>query len=348
LHGAVQTVRGPVPADSLGRTLAHEHLLIDRAQPQGDCGAPSGPHVLDPIRLDNYYEIRRDHANLEDLRLTSVADAIAEIAPLRSTGIGTVVDVTPAGIGRDPLGPLAIARATDVNVVMGCGFYVDRFHPRGLDELGEDAILNVILADVTDGVAPTGIRAGVIGEIGLGWPPSAGEVAVLRAAARAQRASDVALVIHPGRDPAAPFECLDIVVSAGGDPARCVISHVDRTLFNLRDMCRLAATSCFLSFDLFGVESSYYAPAPIDMPNDAARIDRIRQLFTAGFERSILISQDICVKTRLARYGGEGYTHISRRVVPLFRRKGFSEEELDLLLVHNPAIMLTGRPAGEF
>ena len=338
----VQTVGGPVPVERLGRTLTHEHLLIDRTHSPRIRANPSGPHIGDPIRLDNYYEIRRDHANFEDLRLTSVADAIAEITPLQAAGIGTVVDVTPSGIGRDPLGLLAIAQATDVNVVMGCGYYVDQFHPASLDTLGEDAIVDEILAEVTYGVAPTRIRAGVIGEIGLGWPPSPREISVLQAAARAQRASGVALVIHPGRAPEAPFQCLEIVARVGGDRTRCVISHVDRTLFDLRDMCRLADIGCYLSFDLFGVENSYYAPAPIDMPNDAMRIDHIRQLFAAGFKRSVLISQDICVKSRLAKYGGEGYAHIPQRVVPLFRRKGFSDEELDQLLVRNPAAMLTG------
>jgi phosphotriesterase-related protein len=53
------------------------------------------------------------------------------------------------------------------------------------------------------------------------------------------------------------------------------------------------------------------------------------------------MSSDICERTRLCRYGGHGYAHILGNVVPLMRRRGFTEAELETILVRTPARLLT-------
>jgi phosphotriesterase-related protein len=55
------------------------------------------------------------------------------------------------------------------------------------------------------------------------------------------------------------------------------------------------------------------------------------------------LAQDICTKTRLRSYGGHGYGHIFENVVPLMRRRGFDDREIEALLVNNPARLLTFR-----
>jgi phosphotriesterase-related protein len=117
--------------------------------------------------------------------------------------------------------------------------------------------------------------------------------------------------------------------------------HIDRTLFDLESMVRLAETGCYLEFDLFGQESSFYPLAPIDMPNDATRVDYIRQLADRGYPERILVSQDICAKHRLTRYGGEGYSYLLECVLPLMRQKGLGEETIDKIVKENPARVLT-------
>lgn len=339
----VETVLGPVPVENLGIAQAHEHLFCEVGSPDAAVGdGPEWRHYSEPIRLSNYYDIRRDHINADDQRLVSVADAIAEVAEFRRHGGGTIVDVTPRGLGRAPVEMRAVSSATGVHVVMGCGYYVHTSHPPGLAARGEDDITAEILAELRDGVDGTGIRPGVIGEIGMSWPPTREEISVLRAAARAQSAAGVGLVVHPGRSPEAPRHHLGIIEEAGGDITRCVISHVDRTMFSMSEMRSLARTGCYVEFDLFGVESSHYSLGPVDLPNDALRVDYIRRLLADGHGDRILISHDICNKSRLTRYGGEGYAHILTRVVPLMRRKGLAEEDIDRLLVHNPAALLVG------
>jgi phosphotriesterase-related protein len=243
-------------------------------------------------------------------------------------------------ISRNPEGMKRISEAAGIHVVMGTGHYVALFHPPEVLEASVDQIADRIVGDLIEGVDGTGIKSGVIGEIGLEHPMHENEKKVLRAASRAQAETGAAMNIHPGRDSASPFEAMAVVKEAGGDPERTVMSHIDRTLFSLEDMLRLAESGCYLEWDLFGHESSFYPIDPIDMPNDAVRIDYLMKLMDAGYGDKLLISQDICSKHRLTKYGGEGYSHILRNVLPVMKRKGMSEEDIETITVRNPAKML--------
>ncbi len=122
------------------------------------------------------------------------------------------------------------------------------------------------------------------------------------------------------------------------------MSHVDRTLFDAQSILRLAETGCYIEFDLFGQENSHYCLGGVDIPNDAQRIDRISELIDSGFESKVLVAQDICYKTKLQKYGGEGYGHILRHVLPQMTRKGLSHNSIHALTVANPAEALAITP----
>ena len=119
-----------------------------------------------------------------------------------------------------------------------------------------------------------------------------------------------------------------------------IMAHIDRTLFSLDAMKELAATGCLIEFDLFGQESSYYPFSPIDMPNDAMRIDYLIGLFDAGYGSQLVIAQDICMKTHLTRYGGESYSHILETVLPMMDRKGLGQDQIRTICVENPQRIL--------
>ena len=352
LAGKVMTVAGPVAPDTLGITNPHEHLIIDflavgeEAQKSHQMAFKrregGSAEWEEPLSLRTYYEARRNPFLFkETLQLTDVEDAVDAMAEYKAAGGGCIVDVTPIGVGRNPAGLRQISARSGVGVVMGTGYYVRDYHPAGLADLDEDAIAELIVKDIVEGVGPEQVRPGIIGEIGLVWPVHEQERKVLRAAAKAQRATGYALTIHPGRDPAAPLDAIRTVEAAGGDPTRTVIDHLDRTIFEVEDFLELARTGCFLEQDLFGWETSYYPMADIDMPNDAMRVNKIVRLAEAGHLDQVLVSLDIDTRSRLSRYGGEGYQHIILNVVPIFRRKGFSEADLATMLQANPQRMLT-------
>ncbi|MBF8189966.1 aryldialkylphosphatase [Nonomuraea sp. K274] len=333
----VRTVLGDVDPAALGHTQPHEHLLSDLSRPLSP-RATVGERALDnaPITLDNHYRVRRDHTS-EDLRLDSPDVAVAELRRYAEAGGGTVVDATSIGLGRDPAGLAEVSRRSGVHVVMGSGFYYRDYHPADVATRDRDDLAEEIVADLRHGVGGTSIRSGVIGEIGLSHPPHREEEKVLRAACAAQKETGAALMIHPGRDPRSPGQALDLVIGEGVDPSRVIMSHVERTVFSALEMRAIAGTGCYVEFDLFGQESSYYSLAPIDMPNDATRVDYIVDLIEGGFASQVLISQDICHKTNLTRYGGEGYTHILEHVLPLMRRKAINDVQIAQITVANPA-----------
>jgi phosphotriesterase-related protein len=77
-----------------------------------------------------------------------------------------------------------------------------------------------------------------------------------------------------------------------------------------------------------------------DMPNDAGRVRFVRELIERGYGRRILFSSDMAMRYHRKRYGGWGYDHIPLHVVPLMLRRGITQQQVDEILVHNPARVL--------
>ena len=180
--------------------MTHEHLIIDFtcmfAPPEG---AGQRARAFEPITMENLGWINYDWTrHYENLLLTDVEMAVEETQRYRDLGGGTLVDATTMGIGRDPVSLAQISRRTGLNVVMGAGYYVERVHPDEVGRLGVSEIAQRIVDEVLVGVGGTGVRAGIIGEIGCTWPLGDGERKVLAAAAAAQRETGAAVLIHPG------------------------------------------------------------------------------------------------------------------------------------------------------
>ena len=342
LTGKAQTVLGPIPAEDLGITLPHEHLIIDDSSDFIEPTAASEKVLAyQPVSIDNLHWVRNHFRNnLDNLILSDVDMAIKEASRYRNMGGNTIVELTCIGAGRDPTALRHIASATGLNIIMGAAYFTAETHPEEVITKSEQELAEGIARDLTDGVGDTGIRAGIIGEVGCGWPLADNERKVLRAVAIAQQLTGAPVNIHPGRHPDAPFEIIEILRNAGGDISRTVISHSERTIRDYDEICRLAATDCYIEYDLFGWEGYYRTEeVDVDIPNDAQRVREIMRLMSDGY-RKILISHDTASKMNLYQFGGKGYIHILENAVPLMRRKGMSEEDINTLMVQNPKCLL--------
>jgi len=338
LKGKVQTVRGIIDPENLGPTLMHEHILCD-VTPPGKFGAD---FTDGDITLENVWEIRyRWCEHPGNSRLNQEAVAIHELKELKSAGCASVVDMSSVGMKRDPRGLARIAEQSGTNIIMGCGYYVDEFLCPETKDKPQEIIEEEMARDILHGVDGTSIKAGIIGEIGCSGSWTAFEKRSMVAAVKIQQLSGAALNVHPFRAPRAPLEIVRFVEKNGGDPARTILSHVDRTIFDTGTLLELAQSGCVIEYDFFGIESSYYPFQDIDLPNDGSRLRWLRLLIDEGHLSQILISQDICTKTRLSSYGGHGYRHIVRNIVPLMQRRGFTTEEIDTILVNNPRRLLS-------
>jgi phosphotriesterase-related protein len=215
----------------------------------------------------------------------------------------------------------------------------------------EDEIYEKFVSDITEGIndvamgggvtriGGTKVRAGIIGEIGCTWPWGTNEKKVLRAGAKAQRRTGAPLSIHPGRSEEAILQVIEFLGEAGADLSRTIISHIERTLVNFETRRKVCEAGCYLGYDEFSVETNYPL-SEIDLPNDYYRINQIIELISNGYVKHILLSHDLCWKTRWVRYGGLGYGHILNNIVPRMRRKGISEDHIHAMLVENPKRVL--------
>jgi phosphotriesterase-related protein len=340
--GKVQTVLGLREADSLGITLPHEHLLTDLStyfvEP---AEASQRKRAYESVNIENLGWIKTHRMNnIDDLRLTDEEVAIEEAMFYKKAGGDTIVEVSSKGLCRDPEGLARISRATGLNIVMGSGYYVGASHPPELADKSEGEIAEEITQDILVGVGETGIRAGIIGEIGCTIPLLEGEKKVLRASAIAQQRTGAAISVHPSSRDEIVLEIMDILGEAGADLHHTIICHVNHFGFSRETLCTLTDAGCYIEIDNFGQDA---IPFPVfvfghflETPSDTQRIDAVIQLIDDGYVKKILISGDRCLKQHLVKYGGYGYEHIIKNVVPWMKLKGISREIIHTIMVENP------------
>ena len=344
--GKVQTVRGLISPDELGVTLTHEHILSNAtALIPPPAEANRKDHYYKPVSVDTLGYIRHygdTLVNADDFSLRDVPTAIQEVSLYKQHGGNSLVEASSIGLGRDPIGLARISRGSGINIIMGASYYVPIAHPPDMDSRSEDDLVEGIVRDVTEGVDGTGIRSGVIGEVGCWYPLTDNGLKVLRASGRAQRITGAPISIHPGRNVKAPLEIIDILSQVGAELGHTVMGHLERTFTKVSEFKAVAESGCYLEWDLFGEERSYYDGNPrFDMPSDDTRIDQIGWLIAEGYGDKLLVAHDIAYKHRLVKNGGHGYCYILAHVVPRMRARGFSEDAIHKILVDNPRAVLT-------
>lgn len=193
--------------------------------------------------------------------------------------------------------------------------------------------------DLLIGMDHTGVRSGVIGEIGTSQQIHPNEKKVLQAAGKAQSQSRIPVFIHVYPWSENGIEVLDILESEGADPSQIVICHSDVEM-NLNYMISVMKRGAFIEFDNFGKE--FWIPiekrkfAGGNFATDRDRVQVIRKLVDLGYQNRLLITNDICLKAMLHAYGGWGYDHILSNVVPMLIEVGVEEKIVWEIIIKNP------------
>ena len=307
----VQTVLGPIEPAGLGFTLPHEHTQIALW------------HI--PDRWD-YWQLTRDEPLI-----------LEELAAYRAAGGSALVDLTLPGVGRDPGWLADLARGSGLHIVMGCGWYRGAYYPAEvrIDRRTVDDLADELVREVADGVGETGIRPGIIGEIGTDKPwVSALEERVHRAAARAAKRTGMAITTHAVLSPVG-LDQLRIFEAEGADPTRVVIGHAD-SYPHLDHHLAIVERGASVEFDFLGMSFS-----PAERHGEGRAVDLLRELLSRGHAERILLSQDVCHDSQLTRYEGNGYTYLARSFLPRLREAGVSPAEIETMTVANPRRLLT-------
>lgn len=306
----VMTVRGPIDPAELGFTLPHEHTQTALW------------HI--PNRWD-YWELTRDEPVI-----------VEELAGLRAKGGTCLADLTLDGIGRDPAWLARIAEQTGLHIVMGAGWYRTAYYPPEalIDRRSTDALADAIVRDFEVGVGDTGIRAGIIGEIGTDKPwLSAQEERVHRAAARAARRTGASVSTH-GVMSDVGLAQLRILEEEGMDPGRVVIGHAD-SYPRLAYYLEIVGRGASVEFDFLGM--SFNA---VEEHGETRLVDLLLELLHRGHADRVLLSQDVCHNSQLQTYGGNGYTYLLDVFLPRLRERGVGEDDIEQMTVRNPRRVL--------
>jgi phosphotriesterase-related protein len=357
-QGKIITVLGPIDAKSAGITLPHEHFFLDLSLPfdEPDRWLRAGRRVPDgaedrrvyelELRLDNWAEVYRvlwrtkDPLVLDDFEL-----AVKEASAFKTAGGATIVDVTSKGLGRDPERLALLAQRSGLQIVMGTGWYREGWRPVDFNGMSVDELANDMIAEIVEGTGAEKIHAGVIGEIPameIATKPDSNDVKQLRAAARASARTGAALTLHQWvGDGERLMKTLDILEAEGADLERVIVGHVGGDAPDQLDILAAAlARGVTLEFDLLGV--AFLLEAKVSDTRGAA--DTIAALVRQGYRDQLLMSQDVCTKTQLKAYGGNGYDYVLTQVVPYLKGIGVSDEDVEKLLVANPARLFSIAP----
>lgn len=314
----VETVRGAVPVESLGRTLMHEHVF-----------------VLDPEALQNYSLAYGPAYWDEDAR---VEDAIAKLQAVRAAGIETLVDPTVVGLGRCIPRIQRINAEVDLNIVVATGLYAFLELPQFYRYRSPDQLAELFVRDIRDGIEDTGVRAAflkfAVEEYGL----TADVPTIVSAIAKASLETGAPIMVHTNAVARSGLLALEALAREGVDPAAVIVAHAGDS--NDLDYLRtIAEQGALLGCDRFGIEHFN----PLD--------DRIRTLLALvreGYADRIVIGHDAACfydfMTGDEKFAGEhpDYLLFSREVVPALLQAGIGQSQIDAMLVDAPVRFFSG------
>jgi len=338
---AVQTVTKVLEAADLGLTLPHEHMFIDlRNQFTPFDDAEKDAISRQKVHINNLGRLRLNPYAIQDnLVLDDMEAAVSETLLFKEAGGDTIVDCTSIGIKRQPEKLRELSLRTGVNIIAGSGYYTQDTHPREMANWTAGYIAERIVRDFREGIDNTDVKAGIIGEIGTSKEILPWERTNLEASALAFRELGAPVYVHTYPWGQAGIEAVDVLVRGGVAPEKIVLCHIDVEP-DLAYITALLNRGVFIEFDNFGKE---FVIDPTERGfaggifiRDLDRVRLIHDLVRAGYASQILVTNDICLKSMLCCYGGWGYAHILKNMVPLMKSENLSESVIHEIVRDNP------------
>lgn len=322
----VNTVAGPVNFQDLGKTLMHEHFVFGYPGYNGDV-------TFGPYNRENAFETG-----------VNVANRVME------HGVKTVVDATTNETGRDPEVLKMISEKTGLNIICATGYYFEAegapayFKFRSLLGDTETEIFEMFMKEINDGIGGTGIKPGVIKLASSKDEITDYEAKFFRAAAKAQQETGIAIITHTSEGTMGP-EQADLLLAEGADPKKIAIGHMCGNT-DIAYHEKTMEKGVYVALDRIGIQGMVGAPM------DTERVTLISEMLKKGYTNQIMLSHDTVnfwlgrplvlpepVMQILANWHP---THLFENIIPELLKAGATEEQLDTILIDNPAKMFSG------
>lgn len=331
----IQTVLGPVPAESLGPCSFHDHLLSDASSLRRD-GAQPAP-ASDRVGPETREYLRTNMLALADnLRLDDADLAVRELEAAWTVGQRSMVDPTAWGLGPDHVGLALLAEKTPMTIVRAYGDYIIRTLPPERLELGEVGWERDFVAALRDRVPGTNYRAAILGIIGTTAELPLIEHALLRAAARAAVGAGASVTVRLDPDRPRGLELLELMGAEGLAADRVVFTNgdefADAAIWDDLTGAGAVVEMCFGTEDSHGDR--------VVNAIDAERIEFFLDYCATHPSSRHVLGQSLWTKTQLQAYGGLGYGYLFDRIVPALRAGGLAAERIDAMLVDEPRRLL--------
>ena len=337
----LNTVRGVISADDAGLICPHEHLFIDMTheavEPKTD--AEKALFYGDIQMKDLGVLHRNPYIVYTNLVLDDIDLAVEETKCLADYGCNLLVDVTSVGVGRDMMKLKEFCKKSDLNVIAGTGLFVHDALPKMYDNKTPEQIAAWMIDEIRNGHCDTGIKPGVIGEIGVSEKIYPVEEKSIRAAAIASVATDLPIYLHTYPWNRVALDAVKMLLEDGVKPENICICHLDVT-FDDEYLRQALDLGIYLEFDnlskefFFEPQAGAFAGGPFE--TDVARAHKLKELIAEGYRDQLLLANDLCLKGSLHKYGGPGYDHAFRNFVPMMRMYGISEEDIHQIVHVNP------------
>jgi phosphotriesterase-related protein len=301
----IQSATGPLDTANMGFTLMHEHVIVRW-----------------PPMYQQYPELFDREAQM--------ANAVTKLKAAVAAGVKAMVDLTPIDLGRDPLFIKEAAAKSGMQIIVPTGLYYARpFYFLGRPD---SAMTDLFIRDITVGIGTTGVRANVIK---CATEPTMDPIneRVLRASARAHRATGVPICTHTFPENRTGLDQQRVFKDEGCDLGRIVIGHSDDS-DDITYLEEIIQNGSFCGMDRIGI------PRPRD---DAQRADMVAALVEKGYADRITLSHDAsCHLDMLApevleSFGANwNFTHIPIDIVPMLKERGVSDANIQQMTVSNP------------
>ena len=302
------TVKGKIPAAKMGLTLIHEHILVDFI------GADStGYHRWEKSKV--------------------IEKVLPFLMEAKQKGVQTIVECTPAYLGRDPLLLKELSEKTGINILTNTGYYGARdnkYIPKQAFNQTAEEIAKVWIDEFKNGIEGSGIFPGFIKmSVDRRDILSPMHAKIIKAAAIAHKATGLTIVSHTGTDGPA-FAQLEVLKKEGVSPEAFVWTHAQDGTFD--GYIKAAKQGAWISLDNLN-KNNMGKPGGVDW-----FIVLLTKLKKENLLHKILISHDAGWYNPGQVNGGNfrSYTDLFEHLIPALMKNGFNQEDIDLLLIENP------------